>query len=339
MWTDRTAVLLALMGLVLAGCGVVRGADWYGEVLYTLEGQVRTDGTNLSPDDLLIAMFWTRSRARGDVQYVEARTSFPANYELRIFSPPPADAMLPLADWPDVKAAVGRPLLFVDEDNSGGWSEDDRVVGGSAEEVVVYLGDEEGTFTPDDPRPGPRLGKGFQRMRAPGRPCLEGAGDLSEPTGTQTDLIIGDIYSWFWTWECANDESDVPQVEIGCPRPADLAWACSQEDGQPGPALHACMERHCDTIDELMRLERLLGTCMTESEGRPCGSWAPDDLAPACGHELCPRLSNVPDVAGLDSCPRAYNMLAECGRRPDVTGVSVNCYALYCPIVAEGRPL
>lgn len=339
MWTERGQVRalcrrVLLGGLVVlssAECGVIRSSDWYGEVLFSLTGRVRTDGTSLSPEDLQIGMFWTRAKASGDVHYVEARTTFPANYELRIFSPPPDDAMLPLADWPEVRAAVGRPLLFEDVDFSGNWTEGDTIVGGSAEEVVLYIADEDAAVLTS--AEASELRKGFQRKRAPGRPCLEGTSDLADPDGSETDLIIGDAYNWFWTWECEVAEDNPSST--GCPSPGDLAWICSRDQMPTDPVLQSCMDRHCDTIEALTQLQRLLGTCMTASDGMPCGAAAPDDLAPACARELCPRLANVPDVPTLETCPRAYEMLTNCSRRPEATGVPIACYALYCPVVAE----
>jgi hypothetical protein len=330
MWTDaaRAGFLLVLT----TGCGVVRGPDWYGEPLFELAGEVRTDGTDLDADDLQIAMFWTRGRADGDVQYVAAETSFPSRYALQLFTPPPEDAMLPIGGLEAVRGAVGRPLLFVDEDGDGAWSVDDRIVGGSAEEVVLFVDPSSEVSGDPDAEDFAPVQPGFQRRRAPGRPCLEGVAELDVPDNAETDLLVGNVYAWFWAWECQRQSESTELA--GCPPPRDMAWFCARDgDEAIDPALQTCMDRHCDTIDALVALEQLLERCVVEADGgNPCAASAPDDLPPACDNELCPRLRFVPDPDRLDTCPPSWEMAVHCVRT--TSEVPTDCYALYCPVVA-----
>lgn len=137
-----------MLGLLPAcGDGLVGGA-YRGEPLITVSGKVLDDpndpfSSGVDDGTLRITLRWAQWSGLGtgalDDQEIEALTSFPANYEMNIYQPPPAEARFdPPWDATD-QIAVGVPLLYSDKNRDGVWDTDEQLVGGPFDLVIVYL--------------------------------------------------------------------------------------------------------------------------------------------------------------------------------------------------------
>lgn len=199
---------------VSGGCGdpLVEG-DYPGEVLASLEGSVFTDGLQRgSEDDLRVALFWATDRGRaGTEQHVGTSTSFPAQYRLDVYQPPPEEARFE-PRWANALVAVATPLLYVDRDHSGRFEPDsDKIIGGSPDIALVWS-DRRSARRPAGPRPGGRfvqLRGGFQRMWSD-QPLCQDVVDRGElpPDDMPVDLTVGPFWSWLIDLDCDGSRSE-----------------------------------------------------------------------------------------------------------------------------------
>jgi len=216
----------ALAG-VLGGCGPLADGAYLGEPLFTLRGNVLTgDGLDYGDEDLRVSVFWAGDDHTTEERNVALTTSFPARYELSIYAYPPDEAMLD-APWSGGAYAVGLPLLYLDEDGDGRWSEDtDPLVGGASEEVVLFAED------PGD-EVDEEVHEGFQRMYTEGQQVAcngeTEVGDLWPAEESGTDLIIGEWWLELVDWDC---DDDLFEWDDLCPDGDDLLeWCLEIEDG------------------------------------------------------------------------------------------------------------
>lgn len=147
-----TALALSAVSLLGTACGdpLVDGR-YRGEPLFTMSGTVIADESfaeemvDFDTSDLHISIEWSEwegenERGGYDLEEVETLTSFPAQFEMRIYQPPPLEALFE-TDWlPGHEIAVGRPLLYLDDDGDRRWDTDeDEVLGGAIDTVLVYV--------------------------------------------------------------------------------------------------------------------------------------------------------------------------------------------------------
>jgi len=225
MCGDPIRAALAVVASTLAvACGPLADGSYLGEPLFTLSGNVVTsDGGDYQDADLRVSVFWAGDDATTEEHNVVLTTEFPARYELQLFAYPPASAMLD-APWSDGNYAVGMPLLYLDDDGDGRWSgEGEPLVGGSAEEVVLFA--QEGGELDVEVR------KGFQRMYTEGAGVACGGsevGDLWPAERSDTDLVIGEWWLELVDWDC---DEDLFEWDDLCPTGDDLIdWCLEIED-------------------------------------------------------------------------------------------------------------
>lgn len=188
---SRRRCSFLLLGIALAcGDSLVDG-DYAGEPLFRLSGVITVDHEfSFRPDvqeggELRIALFWALRGDDSDTQspqfllenQVVTRGSFPARYELRVFSPPDPETLGSVFQG-DItgygKIAVGAMLMYIDRNANQRWDRDhEMLVGGAIDgKMVVY--------TPDGAGSGRvpwTLEPGFSVMRVVGSFCLEESGE------------------------------------------------------------------------------------------------------------------------------------------------------------------
>lgn len=94
MNTIKSLALLSLPLLSIA-CDSQADSDYQGEALASVKGQVTTSLSSL-PSDYEALVVWNNSAGSPDTftgQSVDVSGSFPANFELNIFLPPPQEAL------------------------------------------------------------------------------------------------------------------------------------------------------------------------------------------------------------------------------------------------------
>jgi len=216
--------------LWLAACGPLADADYPGEVLFTLRGNVLTsEGQDYRDESLRVSLFWVSGDDAVEEQAVGMTTAFPARYTLELYAYPPTEA-LGAAGWQDRDVAVGMPLLYLDETNDGRWDPHEPIVGGSPEEVVLYA-----DGLDDDDLDGVR--DGFQRMYSSAHGVACGGmpvGDFEAmwPAEEQsTDLIVGEWWEELKDWDC---DEDFDEWDALCPDGDELQdWCVEQLTGDP----------------------------------------------------------------------------------------------------------
>lgn len=239
--------------------------------------------TEVSPGgELRLAVFWSRHglstgtglRAVDSVEQQAVTTStFPARYELELFTPPPEDVVFP-ADGSG-EYAVGLILVYVDENNDRVWNDDiDRLVGGAPDRALVY--------TPEGATSDffGTLGAGFHRVRIPREdghdPCTSKL--HTELTTDLTDELHLQIDDEFHLAHLVDVNCDGHHAEWSvCARPEQLTFACLRPDAHPEHAWQcsfcpkATLEQVCPEPSDVDAL---------------CGGGATDEF---CGE--CPRAS------------------------------------------------
>ncbi len=174
------AKALGCLGLLM-GCGdPLATADYKGEALFSLGGTVLDEsGGDLPADALRVTILWERPDATVAPYEpsITVETTFPARYQLTLFSPP-ADSAMQSAPWGG-SVVMGVPVLYQDGDGDDTFSGDpdvDPIVGGTDEVLLLYT-DTAAEPPADDPEL-PALAKGFSALELMGDPCEP---DLSEP--------------------------------------------------------------------------------------------------------------------------------------------------------------
>jgi hypothetical protein len=145
---------------------------------------------------------------------VVTTTSFPAQYHLELYHPPPIESLFQ-PRWTLDKVAVATPMLYLDNDNDLTFSADvDKLVGGSPDVVLVWSGaSSEPAGHVSDHDDFVDLKPGFQRMWA-NRPVCEGDRGITyfPAEDSPVDLWVGEYWDWFTDWDCdgATNEWLVP---------------------------------------------------------------------------------------------------------------------------------
>lgn len=144
------ALAAALAAALASACGdpLVDGR-YRGEPLFTLSGTVIADESVAWEDwevgEVRVGLEWAEwegdeERGGYDVEELEIRTSFPAQFEVHIYQPPSLDALFWTPWLPGHEVAVARPLLYLDRDGDSRWDiDEDEVLGGTFDTVLVYV--------------------------------------------------------------------------------------------------------------------------------------------------------------------------------------------------------
>ena len=91
-----TRSFLLLLATPLAACASQVDSDHQGQALATLQGEVRNTRTKPITGTTEVAVVWANTSGDPDVTYadtVPVSGSFPAQFELSIYTPPPASAL------------------------------------------------------------------------------------------------------------------------------------------------------------------------------------------------------------------------------------------------------
>lgn len=240
---------------LLLGCGGLAGADWRGERLFTISGDVLTlEPVDLS-GNLRVALFWAWDDERPVEQSVVVETSFPAHYQLDVYAWPPEEAMF-AAPWSTVELAIGVPLLYDDADGDERYDVGEALVGGPQESGVLYvppLADGVVVLPQElvDGTPSPvELTSGFHTVTNDLQAGLCGevplAPELIRQELTRTDLYVGPFWTHFTDWNC--DEA-LTEWTDACPTdpgdPTFIEFCLDQSDLLPDgtfPCADVCAE-------------------------------------------------------------------------------------------------
>ncbi|MCB9687859.1 MAG: hypothetical protein H6738_18950 [Alphaproteobacteria bacterium] len=196
---------------LLMGCGGLAGADWRGERLFSISGDV----LSLEPVDLSgnlrVALFWAWNEDQPVEQSVVVETSFPAHYQLDVYAWPPEEAMF-TAPWSNVELAIGVPLLYDDADDDGRYDPGEALVGGPQESGVLYVPPlDDGEVVIDEQLVDGRseeatLTSGFHAVTNDLQSALCGEVALQPELVRQevprTDLYVGPFWIHFTDWNC-----------------------------------------------------------------------------------------------------------------------------------------
>lgn len=135
---------LLLMTLVLTTCGdPLVGEDYRGEPLFRFSGQIGFyDSSSKTEYNPRLSIFWSKT---GDTQVdidelieqpsASVNVSFPAEFEVLVFSPPEKKHM--------VNDAYGLALILIYNDvDKNGWfnpqNEGEMIIGGSPDRILLY---------------------------------------------------------------------------------------------------------------------------------------------------------------------------------------------------------
>ncbi len=228
--------------LLLAGCGSVLADGGYrGEVLLTFEGSVVTEVPaellDFDIDKMRITVTWlTPEQPEGAVVAdvdVDAITSFPAEYTLHLYQPPPEEALFEDPWTPGTRIAIAAPMLYIDADGDGSWKRGvERVVGGSFDVVGVWSERSTSILSPDAPFVDTggdtwldtyrvdtasdtgqalleiSLDQGYQKMFASVNWCAVARAEATSPAGlfpsedAPVNLYVGELWEYLTDWRC-----------------------------------------------------------------------------------------------------------------------------------------
>jgi hypothetical protein len=128
------SISLALCSSLVACGDPLYGADYFGEPLLTMSGEVLSEEVVGERDgEIRIALLWTRPdeiTLQFD-QGAELDTATIINWSMTLYHPPD-DSLL------GEDGAIGIPVLYIDSDGSQSWNEE-RIIGGSSTAFVLYL--------------------------------------------------------------------------------------------------------------------------------------------------------------------------------------------------------
>lgn len=215
-----------VLPLLLLGCGDPLADHAYrGEVLLTFAGSVINElppeMLEFNIDNMHISVVWLTPAKLGgasvaDVRGVETLTTFPADYEVHLYQPPPEDAIYQAPWGSEARVAVAAPVLFLDDDGDGIWDEGvEQVVGGSFDVVGVWSVDEATFFNVDTASSDSfifvediPLVEGYQKMSGtvdwcgvidskPAAPKMLFAAD-----DAPVNLYLGPIWDYLADWRC-----------------------------------------------------------------------------------------------------------------------------------------
>ena len=220
----RTVALLSL-----TGCGSLVDTDYRGEVLFELSGTVIYMGEQTF-DNIGVALAWSNQETATDaILPVVVKTTFPAQYTLQIFSPPPENATLNLFGNNGSLAAIGKIYLFEDTNDNGVWDLPmERLVGSTFDSAVVWVDDGVAAGS-DAMTPFFDLEPGFHFVNIPYVSCSqEFAPEVLPMDAHRADLYIG--YTDSFDYNCDGDQ-DIPVADdpfFECPPPELIQEDCAQ---------------------------------------------------------------------------------------------------------------
>jgi hypothetical protein len=155
-----TAGALALTGLAV-GCSSQAGPDYAGEPLAVIHGAVVANGTAASspPAGAQAAVLWLPRKNVFTSATAQVEGSFPSQFSMKLYAPPPAEALepggdpLPVGGWPMTldrgPLALGWIVaLAANADPTDIHPAD--VLGYSLESMVAYLDRDGDSTNPDD---------------------------------------------------------------------------------------------------------------------------------------------------------------------------------------------
>lgn len=201
------AGLAALLACWAVACGEpLATADYEGEPLATLVGGVfETEPGLIHRDDLRAAVFWSPDGvSTDDLEALVEQPStaqpvgLPNDYVLHLYDEPDSALLVATGDAPaDGVWAIGRILVYPDEDGDGRRGTDEPFLGGVRHSAVVFAARDLGA---EESPTGRALPAGFHLLVLPlacGRPVSAPVGDgrcdvpLGAPCSADTDCSPG----------------------------------------------------------------------------------------------------------------------------------------------------
>ncbi|TPV96853.1 MAG: hypothetical protein B7733_02535 [Myxococcales bacterium FL481] len=276
------------------GAGIV-DESYRGEPMLRIRGNVSIDDSfvdieRIEREALRIALFW--AKRSGDVEddrfvledQVVTEGTFPASFQMRIFTPPPAAALGPVVDGEGTgqgQIAVGVVLIYVDANRNRRWDREwETLVGGSVDGRMI-------TYSPS--------GAASQAL------------EWSVPAGFSVMRVIG---SW-----CRDEEED---EEDALPDEAHGLFPIETEDGDFDLAVQGWVPlgEDIDCDGNLLEWESCdtpqAEWCAEEVEAEDAEYWEicpeiawcfEDEDCPEDDIEDCEHEAELHDEAPWDVCP------------------------------------
>lgn len=196
-------------------CGdVLVGADYQGEPLMVLEGQVLVvDSMPLPQGEVRVAVFWSSQGEHGHQhqQQTQISTTFPARYSLTLYTPPP-DEVHYEPEHAGAALAIGVPILYDDVDMNGRFDTGEDVLGGSEDVLLLYAPErlehqppsepEEDTDAPPDEPPGDPLEPGYHAVRLLEESCDAGRLVLTVVDPADVTMVVGELWDSLGDVDC-----------------------------------------------------------------------------------------------------------------------------------------
>lgn len=150
MFRSAAGLTRGLALLAVTSCGGLADGEYYGQVLFEIEGSVQAETVYDFEGQVGVALLWTHDDAVADVQTVLVETEFPARYRIKIYKEPAEDSRVQVIGGQTLQASVGQILLYEDHDEDGVWNEEtEPLIGGAYNAAVLYVPD--GPLPYEDP--------------------------------------------------------------------------------------------------------------------------------------------------------------------------------------------
>lgn len=229
---------------LLAACEPLVDANYHGEPMLTLSGEIHLDpamgqhGADWSArptGPLRLALLWAEVSGGPDTsvatveQQAMTTAELPAHFTLTLFIPPDASLLAPEPDGTG-QYALGLTVVYVDGDGDGRWSQArDTLVGGALGHAVVYT--PKGTD-------GAWLGKltpGYHHVRRATPDCQPGGRvPLAAAHSETVDLTVAPTMPLGVLLDLDCDGSTQEWAKA-CPAPSHLASMCAQMPAEGWP--------------------------------------------------------------------------------------------------------
>lgn len=218
-------LLLVLLALGSCACGdALVGSGYQGEPLMVLSGQVIIEEALADPlGEARVAVHWSSQGEFGyqHQQETEVVTSFPAQYTLALYTPPPGEVHYQPrhANHP---MAMGVPIVYDDLDGDGAFDEGEGVIGGAQDVMVLYVVEADEIGPPhdgeggepgpsddtDDPGPGPEpqlFEEGYHAVRTLGDACEGDFLEIEPVDPGDVELTMGELWEHLNDMDCNGD--------------------------------------------------------------------------------------------------------------------------------------
>ncbi len=145
----RSAVTLSF-AISLTACGTQVDGGYHGEPLASVKGTL-TSSAATPPTSADVVLYWVADEGMGEGDYsvterASVTGSFPASFELDVFAPPPARALIDVRQRPenrDLELNIGVAYVLAARSGAevgGGEGPDfENVLGGAESNLLVYL--------------------------------------------------------------------------------------------------------------------------------------------------------------------------------------------------------